>query len=236
MNFDFTITPIEAYRTMRPRYTNTGEAIEPRLFSYGETIWQPGQPLKAECRADGPKKHGSPEPMCGCGIYGTKKPQKGSWIKIALSGIVIEHEHGYRAQYAELVAVHEPCAVCNGWGAAANPLLFASTAFTTYLSYQFLINPGTPAPNQSEFPCPSTKEIADAYGVPLLPALEGACTCDSDRKAAQDHPRPADQSSRAFWSSPYVSAIGTYPGSLTTIPEPDQPKKKTKKPWMKHGA
>lgn len=47
-----------------------------RLMSFGDTIWPPRTPLRAECRtlSAQTRQHVPPEPGCSCGIYAMKRP------------------------------------------------------------------------------------------------------------------------------------------------------------------
>lgn len=99
-----------------------------RLMSFGDTIWPPRAPLRAECRMRKLRRrqHVPPELGCGCGIYAMKRPilfgatfiqslmgpqthpvvalvtGKAAWVtgKVALWGRTQECDYGFRAQYA----------------------------------------------------------------------------------------------------------------------------------------
>ena len=91
-----------------------------RLLSLNDQPWPPGYPLIARCSSEhlasigfqreflrlhykeGP--HQAPQTDCTCGIYALKADGAGGWpfIKgeVYLWGTVVEHSHGYRAQFA----------------------------------------------------------------------------------------------------------------------------------------
>ena len=66
--------------------------------------WTPGQPLKAQChRRLGDDDHEPPHRECRCGLYAAKKPTDaiGNIIgTVAMWGRYVEHERGWRAEYA----------------------------------------------------------------------------------------------------------------------------------------
>jgi hypothetical protein len=93
--------PIIAYRA----WAVSGNYLTGIGSGHGQ-LWHPGQPLKAVCLASGPS-HANPPPLskCSCGIYALKRTEIGMedsqvFGKVALWGTVIEHEGGYRAEYA----------------------------------------------------------------------------------------------------------------------------------------
>jgi hypothetical protein len=86
------------------------------LRSMNGELWMPGQPLSAACRTlagraeDGLAVHGAPQTDCTCGVYAAKSldclrtlgyMRYGSiYGELYLWGTVVEHEQGWRAQYA----------------------------------------------------------------------------------------------------------------------------------------
>ena len=106
------ISPIISYRAWR--WDVAG------LRSLNGELWQPGEPLEAGCRVSdfallwgrakaGHSPHDAPQIDCTCGIYASKSlehlPKYGferSRIhgQVSLWGTVVEHQHGWRAQYA----------------------------------------------------------------------------------------------------------------------------------------
>lgn len=80
-------------------------------------IWEPGQRLEAVCRG---REDGDARAPCldhGCGIYARTHRLPVTYVTtgpravvglVAMWGRVIEHEQGYRAQFAYPVALREP--------------------------------------------------------------------------------------------------------------------------------
>ena len=96
------ISPVRAYRTWCVLATDSG----PRLMSgiKGFDMWEPGAPLRARC-SHARDAHRSPSWTCTCGIYASKRPDARrpyGWVagEVAMWGRVIEHAHGYRAEFA----------------------------------------------------------------------------------------------------------------------------------------
>src|SRR5271169_449435 len=103
------ISPIVGYRVWT--WNTLG------LRSLSGTLWRPGQPQVARCRAStvvGRSKanddvHDAPHEDCTCGIYATKTlhyfrsagyDRYGIYGEVYLWGTVVEHELGWRAQFA----------------------------------------------------------------------------------------------------------------------------------------
>jgi len=104
------ISPIVGYRVWR--WSATG------LRSLNGVPWIPGQALTARCslrKAWVPGRtihaaHDAPQPDCRCGVYASKSlghlRRTGYWEygvvhgEVCLWGTVVEHEHGWRAQFA----------------------------------------------------------------------------------------------------------------------------------------
>jgi hypothetical protein len=79
-----------------------------------EDEWSPGEPLAAVCRAE--RSHRAPADGCSCGFYGLSAPDRlGRYLvgrddpsvvvcrvvgEVALWGLVLEGESGWRAEYA----------------------------------------------------------------------------------------------------------------------------------------
>lgn len=105
------LSPITGYRVWQ--WDRAG------LRSLNGETWQPGQPLEARCRLSGfvhrrrrgasLRPHDAPHLNCTCGIYAGKSLEhlrrpgyQGSLIygQVLLWGAIIEHERGWRSQYA----------------------------------------------------------------------------------------------------------------------------------------
>lgn len=89
------IAPILAWRSW-------GLTDHGRLFSpISGREWYPGRPFRAFCRG---RAHRAPDRSCECGVYATKRapdvPLSAVAGPVYLWGRVIEHELGYRAEFA----------------------------------------------------------------------------------------------------------------------------------------
>jgi hypothetical protein len=85
-----------------------------RLMSSSMSMWYPGKAMEATCYNHSLRRlffktsHPSPKENCTCGIYALKSPLKGASLfgvysiygEVYLWGKVVEHEYGWRAQYA----------------------------------------------------------------------------------------------------------------------------------------
>lgn len=94
------VSPIVGYRVWQ--WTAFG------LTSLNGELWSPNQNLKAKCRKL-PDGHTSPQGNCSCGIYAAKSLDQlreigfadlGVCGEVYLWGTVVEHEFGWRAQFA----------------------------------------------------------------------------------------------------------------------------------------
>ena len=112
MNVPDYISPIAAHRVWQ--WDTTG------LKSLCGEPWSPGKPLAAECRAASHgiivgraeaahAAHDAPQASCTCGVYASKSLEHlrttgyaryGIHGEVNLWGTVVEHELGYRAQFA----------------------------------------------------------------------------------------------------------------------------------------
>src|SRR6516164_2186082 len=114
MNVPDYVSPVVAYRAWR---------LDPRgLMSFNGEFWQPNQKLQADCRRSNPSlwsslflsvnRHKPPHGNCSCGIYAAKSfdqlrgmqgigyAEQGVHGEVYLWGTVVEHELGWRAQFA----------------------------------------------------------------------------------------------------------------------------------------
>jgi hypothetical protein len=114
MNLPDYLSPIVAYRVW---FWNN-----PSLASGTAVLWPPGQPLQARCAVCQPgiprydrseqemiRDHEAPQRTCSCGIYATKYPDPLYGMgrrqlviagEVFLWGSVVEHQLGWRAQFA----------------------------------------------------------------------------------------------------------------------------------------
>lgn len=85
---------------------------EGRLVGHYQQPWQSSSHTFV-CRTG----HLAPDWRCNCGIYALKNPEEVSGAVVglvALEGIVIEHEDGYRAEQARIVALWVPDETVHG--------------------------------------------------------------------------------------------------------------------------
>src|ERR1035437_8350522 len=102
MNVPDYISPIIGYRVWR--WDDAG------LRSLNGKAWSPRKPLAAKCGAGkAHDAHGVPQTDCTCGVYASKSLEQllttgyakcGIHGEVYLWGTVVEHELGYRAQFA----------------------------------------------------------------------------------------------------------------------------------------
>ena len=119
MNVPDYIAPIVGYRAWQWNCTGWNPHSAP-LKSFNDEWWSPGRAIAATCNASfgwGParvaevvnQRHEAPHTGCTCGIYATRSfdqlrdlgyLRRGIRGEIYLWGKVIEHESGWRAQFA----------------------------------------------------------------------------------------------------------------------------------------
>ena len=116
-----TAEPITAWRT----WALSIRRDEPRLRPVAGRAkpWPPLKPAQATCRLA--KMHMAPNVECSCGLHGSngldllRKTKDPSVLgRVALWGRVIEHELGYRAEFAYPQRLRLLCPICFWqWGA-----------------------------------------------------------------------------------------------------------------------
>jgi hypothetical protein len=99
--------------------------------------WPPGRPAEASCVRSA--RHRAPSPGCTCGLHGAKgvellRRTRGPVAigTVALWGLVIEHELGYRAEFAYPQHLRLVCAICFWWRGqeGAEPVVVATSRRT----------------------------------------------------------------------------------------------------------
>jgi len=105
VSFDF--HPLVGWKMFRER--------DGYLFTGTTVLWTPGRPYTAQCTAGRGHKDPPPAPGCSCGVYSYKTLRDlvhytengymygGTHLVLGqlwLWGIVIQHQLGYRAEYA----------------------------------------------------------------------------------------------------------------------------------------
>jgi hypothetical protein len=119
--------PIAGWRTWNlSEDPPTGPLLHP--VGPGVDAWWPGQALHARCGANPilslfRPQHPAPDPSCTCGIYAASSLQalerpRPAWLPppvvgtVSLWGKVIEHERGWRAEFAYPARLRLVCAMC----------------------------------------------------------------------------------------------------------------------------
>ena len=109
--------PIVAWRAWALTGHRDGSGLLLRPVAKRARIWKPRIVVEAACRTS--RWHGAPDPACTCGLHGThglevlRKTRCPAVLgRVALWGRVIEHEHGYRAQFAYPQRMRLICQFC----------------------------------------------------------------------------------------------------------------------------
>lgn len=111
--------PDAYFATFPPKPPSQGRPVLTSFKAWGlplhACIWEPGKPLEAQCLCvvAPTGRHSPPQPHGHCGIYAMKDLMRliegpmahFVWGAVLLSGRVIEHEHGYRAERAQVAAL-----------------------------------------------------------------------------------------------------------------------------------
>ena len=111
------VEPIVAWRTWGLTGHRDGADLLLRPVAGRSRPWRPMQPVEAACKHT--RMHASPNVGCTCGLHGThgldilRRTRCPAVLgRVALWGRVIEHESGYRAQYAYPQLVTLVCQFC----------------------------------------------------------------------------------------------------------------------------
>ncbi|MDH4112748.1 MAG: hypothetical protein OEV60_08725 [Actinomycetota bacterium] len=114
---DVASEPIIAWRVWALTGRRDGSDLLLRPVARRARTWQPRQVVEASCRSS--RWHEAPEPLCTCGLHGTHgievlRKTKGPAVlgRVALWGRVIEHQHGFRAQFAYPQRLRLICQFC----------------------------------------------------------------------------------------------------------------------------
>jgi hypothetical protein len=128
------VEPLEAWRVWkvvrRDGVWNLGSVVQ-------RTVWPAGEALVAECLAGGrlslllrrrKVRHDAPEVRCQCGVYAGSLDVVGRYAddtpfsgvshvlgRVALWGVVVECERGYRASYAYPTRIYVPADAGEPW-------------------------------------------------------------------------------------------------------------------------
>jgi len=114
---DVSSDPIVAWRAWTLTGPRDGSAVLLRPVATRARTWKPRETVEASCRAS--PWHDAPDPSCTCGLHGThgleilRKTRCPAVLgRVALWGRVVEHEHGYRAQFAYPQRLRLICQFC----------------------------------------------------------------------------------------------------------------------------
>ncbi len=115
--------PVSAWRAWALTGRRDGTGLLLRPVAKRAKTWRPREVVEASCRTS--RLHEAPEPTCTCGLHGThdleilRKTRCPAVLgRVSLWGRVVEHEHGFRAQYAYPQRLRLICQFCF-WKAAA---------------------------------------------------------------------------------------------------------------------
>jgi hypothetical protein len=109
--------PIVAWRAWTLTGRADGTHLRLRPVAGPRLPWPPLRPARAACKQA--RLHRAPDPQCSCGLHGTRDVEPLRHTKnptvlgtVALWGRVIEHELGYRAEFAYPQRLRLVCLLC----------------------------------------------------------------------------------------------------------------------------
>jgi hypothetical protein len=109
--------PVVAWRTWALTGRSEGDNLLLRPVAGRSRPWKPRSAVEAACKHA--KLHAAPNVDCTCGLYGTRKVEPLRHTRspavigrVALWGRVIEHELGYRAEFAYPQRLRLVCRFC----------------------------------------------------------------------------------------------------------------------------
>lgn len=117
LQIDTSTEPLIAWRTWALTGRRDGSELLLRPVSGRARPWRPREIAEASCR--GARFHRAPQTGCTCGLHGThgfeilRKTKNPTVLgRVAMWGRIIEHEHGYRAQFAYPQRLKLICQFC----------------------------------------------------------------------------------------------------------------------------
>jgi hypothetical protein len=109
--------PIVAWRAWTLTGRSDGHHLRLRPVAGPRLPWPPMRPAKAACKHG--RIHRAPELRCSCGLHGTRTVEPLRHTKnptvvgtVALWGRIIEHDLGYRAEFAYPQRLRLVCFLC----------------------------------------------------------------------------------------------------------------------------
>jgi hypothetical protein len=122
---DISTEPLIAWRTWALTGRHDGSQPLLRPVAGRARPWRPREIAEATCR--GARFHRSPHVGCTCGLHGThgfeilRKTKNPAVLgRVAMWGRIVEHEHGYRAEFAYPQRMRLICQFCFWeWGPRA---------------------------------------------------------------------------------------------------------------------
>ena len=175
------LEPIEAWRAWALTGRRDGTKLRLRPISGRSHPWPPMRTAEARCKLA--RMHEAPNPDCSCGLHGTLEANVLRHAKspavigtVALWGRVVEHEFGYRGQFAYPQRLRLVCHLCLWrWGLGGpRPDVVVRLPWGRMVPlcedhldvsgrYEFPIRPTLPARRIES-------ELLSTYAVDLLPA------------------------------------------------------------------
>jgi hypothetical protein len=114
---DITTEPVIAWRAWALTGRRDGTNLMLRPVAGRTRPWRPREVAEAACK--GARFHRSPDPGCTCGLHGTDELEMLRRARcpavvgrVAMWGRVIEHEHGFRAEFAYPQRLTVICQFC----------------------------------------------------------------------------------------------------------------------------
>jgi hypothetical protein len=114
---DVSSEPIVAWRTWALTGTREGAGLLLRPVAKRLRTWRPLEVVEASCRFA--RRHAAPDMACTCGLHGAhgvdilRKTKSPAVIgRVALWGRIVEHELGFRAQFAYPQRLRLICQFC----------------------------------------------------------------------------------------------------------------------------
>ena len=171
--------PVVAWRAWTLTGRSNGSHLQLRPVGSRSHPWPALRPARAICRRGG-RFHYAPDLDCTCGLHGThgwdilRRTRSPAVLgTVAMWGRVVEHELGYRGEYAYRSASGSVCVLCFGSGAFTGvrptwTLVRLGPADPLATSTSPQRSATASAPGASPVPRTIQRALLDTYGVDLL--------------------------------------------------------------------